>query len=88
MTRHPKAFTDATLLAAMTGIAVVMPDPGSWQSCAETDGLGTGRPGLASPGPAVQAALPGAAGQRASSTTPTGRGLILALPASPPPRRT
>ncbi|RCY27431.1 DNA topoisomerase, partial [Escherichia coli] len=41
MTQAPKAFTDATLLAAMTGIARHVQDPEIRKILRETDGLGT-----------------------------------------------
>ena len=40
-TQPPKPFTDATLLAAMTGIARYVQDPALKQVLRETDGLGT-----------------------------------------------
>jgi len=40
-TQPPKAFTDATLLAAMTGIARFVSDPDLRKVLRETDGLGT-----------------------------------------------
>ena len=40
-TQPPKPFTDATLLAAMTGIARYVQDPSLKQVLRETDGLGT-----------------------------------------------
>lgn len=40
-TQPPKAFTDATLLAAMTGIARFVQDPQVRQILRDTDGLGT-----------------------------------------------
>ncbi|MFQ6371769.1 DNA topoisomerase III [Shewanella sp. YIC-542] len=41
MTQPPKHFTDATLLAAMTGISRFVSDPQIRQVLKETDGLGT-----------------------------------------------
>ena len=41
MTQAPKSFTDATLLAAMTGIARHVQDPEIRKILRETDGLGT-----------------------------------------------
>ena len=41
MTQAPKHFTDATLLAAMTGIARFVKDPKIKSILKETDGLGT-----------------------------------------------
>ncbi|MGI0119965.1 DNA topoisomerase III [Zooshikella sp. RANM57] len=41
MTQPPKAFTDATLLSAMTGIARFVRDPEVKKILRETDGLGT-----------------------------------------------
>ena len=41
MTQPPKAFTDATLLSAMTGIARFVKDPEVRKILKETDGLGT-----------------------------------------------
>ena len=41
MTQPPKAFTDASLLAAMTGIARFVQDPALRKVLRETDGLGT-----------------------------------------------
>ncbi len=41
MTQAPQAFTDATLLAAMTGIARYVSDPAIRKILKETDGLGT-----------------------------------------------
>ncbi|MBP4043421.1 DNA topoisomerase III [Aeromonas sp. SrichE-2G] len=41
MTQPPKPFTDATLLAAMTGIARYVQDPEIRKTLRETDGLGT-----------------------------------------------
>lgn len=41
MTQPPKAFTDATLLSAMTGIARYVKDPEVRKILKETDGLGT-----------------------------------------------
>ncbi|MNH08929.1 DNA topoisomerase 3 [compost metagenome] len=81
MTQAPKAFTDATLLAAMTGIARHVQDPEIRKILRETDGLGTEatragiidllfkRRFLVRQGKSIKA-------------TPTGRALILALPAS------
>jgi DNA topoisomerase III len=81
MTQAPKAFTDATLLAAMTGIARYVQDPEIRKTLRETDGLGTEatragiidllfkRRFLVRQGKSIKA-------------TPTGRALILALPAS------
>lgn len=81
MTQAPKAFTDATLLAAMTGIARYVQDPEIRKTLRETDGLGTEatragiidllfkRRFLLRQGKSVKA-------------TPTGRALILALPPS------
>ncbi len=40
-TRPPQAFTDASLLAAMTGISRFVQDPGIRKILRETDGLGT-----------------------------------------------
>ncbi|MGY3902747.1 DNA topoisomerase III [Aeromonas lusitana] len=79
MTQAPKAFTDATLLAAMTGIARYVQDPEIRKTLRETDGLGTEatragiidllfkRRFLVRQGKSIKA-------------TPTGRALILALP--------
>lgn len=81
MTQAPKAFTDATLLAAMTGIARYVQDPEIRKTLRETDGLGTEatragiidllfkRRFLVRQGKSIKA-------------TPTGRALILALPPS------
>lgn len=81
MTQAPKAFTDATLLAAMTGIARHVQDPEIRKTLRETDGLGTEatragiidllfkRRFLVRQGKSIKA-------------TPTGRALVLALPAS------
>ena len=81
MTQAPKAFTDATLLAAMTGIARHVQDPEIRKILRETDGLGTEatragiidllfkRRFLVRQGKSIKA-------------TPTGRALILALPAT------
>ena len=81
MTQAPKAFTDATLLAAMTGIARYVQDPEIRKTLRETDGLGTEatragiidllfkRRFLVRQGKSIKA-------------TPTGRALILALPAT------
>ncbi len=41
MTQAPKHFTDATLLAAMTGISRYVKDPEIRKILKETDGLGT-----------------------------------------------
>lgn len=41
MTQAPKAFTDASLLAAMTGIARYVQDPNIRKTLRDTDGLGT-----------------------------------------------
>ena len=81
MTQAPKAFTDATLLAAMTGIARHVQDPEIRKILRETDGLGTEatragiidllfkRRFLVRQGKSIKA-------------TPTGRALIQALPAT------
>ncbi len=81
MTQPPKSFTDATLLAAMTGIARYVQDPEIRKTLRETDGLGTEatRAGIIDPlfkrrflvrqGKSIKA-------------TPTGRALIQALPAT------
>lgn len=81
MTQPPKSFTDATLLAAMTGIARYVQDPEIRKTLRETDGLGTEatragiidllfkRRFLVRQGKSIKA-------------TPTGRALIQALPAT------
>ncbi|WP_043762485.1 DNA topoisomerase III [Aeromonas taiwanensis] len=81
MTQPPKPFTDATLLAAMTGIARYVQDPEIRKTLRETDGLGTEatragiidllfkRRFLVRQGKSIKA-------------TPTGRALVQALPAS------
>ena len=78
-TQPPQHFTDATLLAAMTGIARYVKDPEIRKILKETDGLGTEatragiiellfkRQFLAKKGKSIIA-------------TPTGRGLVAALP--------
>ena len=77
----PKPFTDATLLAAMTGIARYVQDPEIRKTLRETDGLGTEatragiidllfkRRFLVRQGKSIKA-------------TPTGRALVQALPAT------
>jgi DNA topoisomerase-3 len=79
MTQPPKPFTDATLLAAMTGIARYVQDPEIRKTLRETDGLGTEatragiidllfkRRFLVRQGKSIKA-------------TPTGRALVQALP--------
>ncbi|MFQ2092278.1 DNA topoisomerase III [Aeromonas taiwanensis] len=81
MTQPPKPFTDATLLAAMTGIARYVQDPEIRKTLRETDGLGTEatragiidllfkRRFLVRQGKSIKA-------------TPTGRALVQVLPAS------
>ena len=78
-TQPPQHFTDATLLAAMTGIARYVKDPEIRKILKETDGLGTEatragiiellfkRQFLTKKGKSIMA-------------TPTGRGLVAALP--------
>lgn len=81
MTQAPKAFTDATLLAAMTGIARYVQDPEIRKTLRETDGLGT---------EATRAGIIDLLFKRrflirqgkSIKATPTGRALILALPAT------
>lgn len=81
MTQPPKSFTDATLLAAMTGIGRYVQDPEIRKTLRDTDGLGTEatragiiellfkRRFLARQGKSIKA-------------TPTGHALINALPES------
>lgn len=81
LTQPPKPFTDATLLAAMTGIARYVQDPEIRKTLRETDGLGTEatragiidllfkRRFLVRQGKSIKA-------------TPTGRALVQVLPAS------
>lgn len=81
MTQPPKPFTDATLLAAMTGITRYVQDPEIRKTLRETDGLGTEatragiidllfkRRFLVRQGKSIKA-------------TPTGRALVQVLPAS------
>ncbi|MFM5333808.1 DNA topoisomerase III [Aeromonas veronii] len=81
MTQPPKSFTDATLLAAMTGIARYVQDPEIRKTLRDTDGLGTEatragiidllfkRRFLVRQGKSIKA-------------TPTGRALVQALPAT------
>lgn len=81
LTQAPKAFTDATLLAAMTGIARYVQDPEIRKTLRETDGLGT---------EATRAGIIDLLFKRrfllrqgkSIKATPTGRALILALPPS------
>ncbi|WP_287145852.1 DNA topoisomerase III [Aeromonas sp.] len=81
MTQAPKSFTDATLLAAMTGIARYVQDPEIRKTLRETDGLGT---------EATRAGIIDLLFKRrflvrqgkSIKGTPTGRALILALPAT------
>jgi DNA topoisomerase-3 len=81
MTQAPKSFTDATLLAAMTGIARYVQDPEIRKTLRETDGLGT---------EATRAGIIDLLFRRrflvrqgkSIKGTPTGRALILALPAT------
>lgn len=78
-TSAPKAYTDATLLAAMTGISAHVRDPQLRQILRETDGLGTEatRAGI------IELLFTRGFLSRAGKTitsTPTGRGLVNALP--------
>ncbi|MGL4352607.1 MAG: DNA topoisomerase III [Aeromonas popoffii] len=81
MTQAPKSFTDATLLAAMTGIARYVQDLEIRKTLRETDGLGT---------EATRAGIIDLLFKRrflvrqgkSIKGTPTGRALILALPAT------
>ncbi|MGK0371821.1 MAG: DNA topoisomerase-3 [Glaciecola sp.] len=78
-TSAPKAYTDASLLAAMTGISAHVRDPQLKQILRETDGLGTEatRAGI------IELLFTRRYLQRSGKTinaTPTGRSLIEALP--------
>ena len=81
MTQAPKAFTDASLLAAMTGIARFVQDPEIRKTLRETDGLGT---------EATRAGIIDLLFKRqflhrqgkSIKATPTGRALVQALPES------
>ena len=78
-TSAPKAYTDATLLAAMTGISAHVSDPQLRQILRETDGLGTEatRAGI------IELLFTRGFLSRAGKTitsTATGRGLVNALP--------
>lgn len=78
-TSAPKAYTDASLLAAMTGISAHVKDPQLKQILRETDGLGTDatRAGI------IELLFSRGFLSRRGKTinaTPTGRGLIEALP--------
>ena len=78
-TSAPKAYTDATLLAAMTGISAHVSDPQLRQILRETDGLGTDatRAGI------IELLFSRGFLSRAGKTitaTVTGRSLIEALP--------
>lgn len=78
-TSPPKAFTDASLLAAMTGISAHVSDPQLRKILRETDGLGTEatRAGI------IELLFYRRFLSRAGKTitsTPSGRGLIEALP--------
>ncbi len=80
-TQPPKPFTDATLLAAMTGIARFVQDAALRRVLRETDGLGTEatRAGI------IELLVTRGYLSRHGKTlvsTPAGRGLIDALPAS------
>jgi DNA topoisomerase-3 len=81
MTQPPKSFTDATLLAAMTGIARYVQDPEIRKTLRDTDGLGT---------EATRAGIIDLLFRRcflvrqgkSIKATPTGRALVQALPAT------
>jgi DNA topoisomerase-3 len=78
-TSPPKAYTDASLLAAMTGISAHVSDPQLRKILRETDGLGTEatRAGI------IELLFSRGFLRRAAKTitaTPTGRSLIAALP--------
>jgi DNA topoisomerase III len=81
MTQAPKAFTDASLLAAMTGIARYVQDPTIRKTLRDTDGLGT---------EATRAGIIDLLFKRqflhrqgkSIKATPTGRALVQALPDS------
>lgn len=80
-TSPPKAFTDATLLAAMTGISRFVADPQLRQILKDTDGLGTEatRAGI------IELLFKRGFLTRKGKTitaTPAGKGLIAALPDS------
>ncbi|MGL4449472.1 MAG: DNA topoisomerase, partial [Shewanella sp.] len=80
-TQPPKAFTDATLLSAMTGISRYVTDPEIRKILKETDGLGTEatRAGI------IELLFKRGFLQRQGKTivsTNVGRGLINSLPAS------
>jgi DNA topoisomerase-3 len=78
-TRPPKPFTDASLMAAMCGVAAYVADPRAKKLLTETDGIGT---------PATRAAIietlfARGYAERTRKTivsTATGRALIAALP--------
>lgn len=81
MTQPPKSFTDATLLAAMTGIARYVQDPEVRKTLRDTDGLGTEatRAGI------IDLLFKRQFLERKKKNiyaTPTGRALIQALPPS------
>ncbi|MGL5036137.1 MAG: DNA topoisomerase, partial [Aeromonas sp.] len=81
MTQAPKSFTDATLLAAMTGIARFVQDSEIRKTLRDTDGLGT---------EATRAGIIDLLFKRrflerrgkSIKATPTGRALVQALPAT------
>jgi DNA topoisomerase-3 len=78
-TEPPKAFTDASLIAAMRGVAKFVDDPKLKRILTETDGIGT---------PATRAAIIETLFERgyvvrqsrAIVSTPTGKALIAVLP--------
>jgi len=79
-TSPPKPFDDASLLAAMTGIARYVKDPEIRQVLKETDGLGT----EATRASIIELLFTRAFLQRQGKTirsTPAGKGLINSLPA-------
>jgi DNA topoisomerase-3 len=78
-TSAPKAYTDATLLAAMTGISAHVSDPQLRQILRETDGLGTEATRAGIIELLFTRGFLARAGKTITSTA-TGRGLVNALP--------
>jgi DNA topoisomerase-3 len=78
-TSAPKAYTDATLLAAMTGISAHVSDPQLRQILRETDGLGTEATRAGIIELLFTRGFLSRAGKTITSTV-TGRGLVNALP--------
>jgi DNA topoisomerase-3 len=78
-TSAPKAYTDATLLAAMTGISAHVSDPQLRKILRETDGLGTEATRAGIIELLFTRGFLSRAGKTITSTV-TGRGLVNALP--------